>query len=221
MISWYNINIDKSDIQRPSMEGIHTTSPHYISSNPAGRTSRVNRSDTSVAETGDAVKKTAESSTSAVEKATGFTASEIAVIDKLKVRDQQVRAHEMAHLAAGGQYVTSGMSFSYQKGPDGIMYAVGGEVGIDLSSEPGNPEATISKMQVVINAALAPFDPSPQDRSVAASASKIMAGARQEIMKARTEKDEETESGETRVNGASLYSEASSPAKGQNIDISA
>lgn len=208
------------------MEKIHTISPQYIFTNSAVRVKPASRSDTSVS--GEDVNtegaangnETVRSKPSRVETATGFTASEAALIDKLKVRDQQVRTHEMAHLAAGGQYVTSGMSFSYQKGPDGIMYAVGGEVGIDLSSEP-DPEATISKMQVVINAALAPADPSPQDRSVAAAASRMMSSARQELQQMNSEDSENSKSSETRVNGSPLYTEESVQSKGSNIDISA
>ena len=60
-------------------------------------------------------------------------------VQKLKNRDREVRAHEAAHLAAAGPYATRGASFSYQKGPDGRQYAVGGEVGIDSSEVPNDP----------------------------------------------------------------------------------
>ncbi len=41
-------------------------------------------------------------------------------ISRLKARDAEVRAHEQAHQAAGGQYVTSGASYSYETGPEGL-----------------------------------------------------------------------------------------------------
>ncbi len=104
------------------------------------------------------------------------------VISQLKARDAEVKAHEMAHLSAAGGYSTGGMSFSYQKGPDGRQYAIGGEVGIDASPVAGNPEATLQKAMVIQRAALAPAEPSSQDRKVASAATQMMAQARAEIM---------------------------------------
>jgi len=123
---------------------------------------------------------------SALSKPGGASSSEVtpeerAVINDLKKTDKEVRAHEAAHVAAGGQYVTGGAQFEYQTGPDGKKYAVGGEVQIDTSSVPDDPEATIAKMQVVKRAALAPGQPSSQDRSVAAAAARIEAEARQQL----------------------------------------
>jgi len=73
---------------------------------------------------------------------------ELQELQQLKIRDSEVRAHEQAHLAAAGQYARGGASFTFQKGPDGVSYAVGGEVGIDVGREKTH-EATISKMQVI------------------------------------------------------------------------
>ena len=71
-------------------------------------------------------------------------------------------------------------AFVSNRGPDGKMYAVGGEVKIDTSRE-NDPEATIRKMQQVRRAALAPTPPSATDRSVAAQASQIEAQARTDL----------------------------------------
>lgn len=101
-------------------------------------------------------------------------------VRKLSARDQEVRAHEQAHAAVGGQYAGS-PSYEYQRGPDGRNYAVGGEVQIDVSKVSGDPEATINKMAQVRAAALAPAEPSAQDRRVAAEASKTAADARSEL----------------------------------------
>ena len=54
-------------------------------------------------------------------------------VKKLKQRDREVRAHEQAHMAAGAGIVKGGASFTFQRGPDGQMYAVGGEIKIDTS----------------------------------------------------------------------------------------
>jgi hypothetical protein len=111
---------------------------------------------------------------------------ELQKISKLQARDKEVKAHEQAHIAAGGQYVRGGAHFEYQTGPDGEKYAVGGEVSIDVSKESGDPKATITKMQVVIRAALAPANPSSQDRSVAAQATRIESEARAEAISSGT-----------------------------------
>ena len=103
----------------------------------------------------------------------------------LRNRDQEVRAHERAHLAAGGQHVRGGAQFDYQRGPDGRMYAIGGEVRIDTAPVPGDPEATLQKAEVVRRAALAPAEPSSQDISVAAQARQMAAQARVEIARER------------------------------------
>lgn len=93
-----------------------------------------------------------------------------AQLAELKATDRAVRAHEAAHLAAAGSYATSGPQYSYERGPDGQRYAVGGEVGIDTSPVRGDPEATIAKARQVEQAALAPAQPSGQDLRIAAAA---------------------------------------------------
>ena len=94
---------------------------------------------------------------------------EKAKVARLAARDREVRAHEAAHQAAGAGYAGAA-TFDYVRGPDGRQYAVGGQVQIDTSTVPGDPQATIAKMEVVRSAALAPARPSGQDRSVAAAA---------------------------------------------------
>ncbi|BBP45139.1 hypothetical protein THMIRHAS_05120 [Thiosulfatimonas sediminis] len=116
------------------------------------------------------------------------------VISQLKARDREVRVHEQAHLSAAGQYATSGASFSYQTGPDGKRYAVGGEVGIDTSPIANDPEATLQKAMVVQSAALAPAQPSTQDLRVASAAAQMMTEARAQIAEQRTEQADAPES---------------------------
>ncbi len=101
------------------------------------------------------------------------------VIRDLSSRDREVRAHEQAHASVGGQYAGA-PTYQFQRGPDGVNYAVGGEVSIDVSAA-STPEETIRKMQIVRAAALAPAEPSPQDRSVAAQASATLAQAQGEL----------------------------------------
>lgn len=130
------------------------------------------RSEQGVAE------QSADEKTSAVTAAT-LAPEQMKELQELKARDREVRAHEMAHLAAAGGLATSGATFTYQRGPDGASYAIGGEVKIDTSSG-NNPEDTIRRAQIIRAAALAPAEPSGQDRAVAAKAAQMEAEARAE-----------------------------------------
>jgi hypothetical protein len=125
------------------------------------------------------------------------------LLKELRARDAEVRAHEQAHLAAAGPYANGAPTFEFQTGPDGRQYAVGGEVSIDSSPVPGDPEATVRKAQTIKRAALAPSDPSAQDRQVAAQAAQLEAQARQQ---AKAEKAEEKEA--TTENGPSSIEES-------------
>lgn len=118
---------------------------------------------------------------SASNKDREYTEEQLAQIQDLKARDQEVRQHEAAHQAAGGALAGSA-TFSYERGPDGQLYAIGGEVSIDISTVSGDPQATIAKMRTVHAAAIAPHDPSSQDRQVAAQAMAIMIKAQQELL---------------------------------------
>ena len=110
-----------------------------------------------------------------------LTQAERQVLQELKARDREVKAHEQAHIAAGGRYVQGGANYSYRIGPDGKMYAVGGEVSIDVSPVPGDPQATIEKAEAIQRAARAPAQPSAQDAAVAAKAASMEMRARMEV----------------------------------------
>lgn len=101
-------------------------------------------------------------------------------IEVLAARDREVRAHEQAHAAAAGQHGSS-PTYSFVRGPDGVSYAVGGEVQIDTSPIPGDPEATLRKAQQLRRAANAPAEPSSQDGRVAAQAAQMELQARTEL----------------------------------------
>lgn len=115
-------------------------------------------------------------------------------VERLKERDREVRAHEQAHARAGGPYAGA-PSYEYQRGPDGRMYAVSGEVQIDTAPISGNPEATIVKMETVIRAALAPQEPSAQDSRVAAEARAAKAEAQAELREQKQEEASEAAEG--------------------------
>jgi hypothetical protein len=136
----------------------------------------------------------------------GLSESDRREVERLKTRDREVRAHEQAHVSAGGQYVQGGPRYEFTRGPDGRQYATGGEVSIDVSPEK-TPEATIQKARVVRRAALAPAEPSAQDRRIAAQASQMEANARQELRKRATEANPVQDTG---TNGVSLDDPGSS-----------
>lgn len=105
---------------------------------------------------------------------------ELATLMQLKARDREVRAHEQAHEAVGGRYAGSA-SYQYERGPDGAKYAVAGEVPISLPTGGGEPEERVQQAEQVIRAALAPAEPSAQDRAVAAKAAQLKTEAQAEL----------------------------------------
>ena len=129
-----------------------------------------------------------------------LTAEEQRRVRDLQAADRRVRTHEQAHIAVGGDLVRSGASFTYATGPDDKRYAVAGEVSIDTS--PGRtPEETIPKAQHIRETALAPADPSPQDRSVTAAATQMEGKARGELFAQRQSEAQ----GRISREGADLY----------------
>ena len=120
-----------------------------------------------------------EESPSRVGGRSDLTAEEEEEVRQLRERDREVREHEAAHVAAAGG-LAGNPTYTLVSGPDNRQYAVGGEVQID-TSEGSNPEETIDRAQRVQRSALAPAEPSPQDRSVAASAARMETTARVEL----------------------------------------
>ncbi|TWT34255.1 putative metalloprotease CJM1_0395 family protein [Blastopirellula retiformator] len=124
---------------------------------------------------------------------TELSPEETQQVQELKSRDREVRQHEQAHLAAAGGFALGGPTYTYQNGPDGQQYAIGGEVQIDTSPIEGDPEATIAKARIIRAAALAPAEPSSQDKAVAAAATQLMQSAQQELRERETNSDETEE----------------------------
>lgn len=127
-------------------------------------------------------------------------------INALAARDREVRAHERAHAAVGGQYAGA-PRYEFERGPDGVSYAISGEVSID-TSKGATPQETLQKAQTIRRAALAPAEPSPQDRRVAAQASQMEAEALREISAERQQVAQENREsaaaeGEQSANNAS------------------
>ena len=105
----------------------------------------------------------------------------LAEVAKLAARDREVRLHEAQHQAAAGAMALGGPQFTYQTGPDGKLYAVGGEVKLSFAAGQ-TPEETISRASQMRAAATAPADPSGQDLLVAAEATDLIMQARQALL---------------------------------------
>ena len=110
-----------------------------------------------------------------------LSSSQQAAVAALKVTDRKVRQHEQAHLAAAGPYAIGGPSYTFSVGPDGALYATGGEVSMDVAPDPSDPQKTIEKERTVEAAANAPANPSAQDRRVAAQAAAMEQAAERQL----------------------------------------
>lgn len=114
-------------------------------------------------------------------------------IQELKQRDSEVRRHEQAHKSTLGGYAAGGIQYDYTRGPNGVQYAVGGSVAVDLSEE-DTPEKTVRKAQTIRRSALAPAEPSSADRQVAAQASQLESAARAELRQQELEEEKRAKS---------------------------
>jgi lysozyme family protein len=86
------------------------------------------------------------------------------VLEKFKRTDAQIRSHEQVHATIGA--TTAPISYNYQQGPDGKMYAVGGSVRLDTSI-PDDPKAAAFKLDQIQKAASGPVDTSGADNTIA------------------------------------------------------
>ncbi len=100
-----------------------------------------------------------------------LTQEEELEVRRMAARDAEVRRHELAHASVGGPHIGVA-EYKYQRGPDGKLYAVGGRVSIDVAPA-ASPAATVRKMDTIIRAALAPLNPSMEDRAAAVLAWQI------------------------------------------------
>lgn len=145
-----------------------------------------------------------------------LTEGEEQFIQDLETRDAEVKAHEAAHQAAGGG-MTGAASYTYQQGPDGKMYAIGGEVPITIPSG-STPEESIKNARQAIAAAMAVNDPSPADYAVASSARMMEMQAQQQK---RQEMQEEMQGREAYSTDSSQTDSSSKDENYSKLDISA
>jgi len=108
--------------------------------------------------------------------------AEQAELSSLKARDNKVRQHVQAHFGAGAGLNISSPALVYQRGADGVNYAVGGDVRISTATG-GKPEDRLAHAEMIMAAALAPADPSAADRSAASSAQHMAQQARADLLR--------------------------------------
>ena len=137
------------------------------------------------------------------------------IVSELQAADTNVRAHEAAHMAAGGG-LTSPASYTYERGPDNKMYAVAGEVGIS-TGEGNTPQESLNKAQTIRRAALAPADPSPQDLKVAAQAASMEMSARAQIMQEKMAQNSQNTNNSNETSGDAVNSVGNS-AENSNVN---
>jgi hypothetical protein len=130
------------------------------------------------------------------------------LVKDLATRDAEVKVHEAAHQAAGGG-MTGVASYSYQQGPDGKMYAIGGEVSISMKAS-SNPEETFRNAKQLIASAMAAGSPSPQDFAVVSSARVMEMKAMQQQARKGQEEIIGRESYKNEANKSNFKNESSS-----------
>lgn len=110
-------------------------------------------------------------------------ADDQALLQRLQDRDAKVRAHELAHVMAAGGQAQGLPQYTYQTGPDGRSYAVGGAVNISISSS-GDAEGDARQAETARRAALATGETSTRDALTANQAGDMAARARQRALDA-------------------------------------
>jgi hypothetical protein len=156
--------------------GVRQTAPAAAEEPAAGNAS----SATEPASAATSAKAAEKAVDKASARSTGeLDPAELAKLRELQAIDRKVHAHESAHAAVAGN-LGGAKSFSYVTGPDGVRYAVAGEVDISFG-ESSNPSVTLENAARVRAAALAPADPSSQDLRVAARAQQLILQAQLEL----------------------------------------
>lgn len=214
---WYSIGVKRAEpLNQPNLDG--TVANPTTPLNETKKTSELSK--TSSTEETEETSEESQSPLAVLYGESELSDEELAQIAELRRIDSEVRQHEQAHMAAGGSLITGGANFELVRGPDGVLYAVGGDVSINVSA--GNtPEETIQRAQQIRRAALAPANPSAADRSVAAAASRMEMEARMELQQQQTLKQAEPEQTSSQQNTIAIgsYNAISQPDTANLLNI--
>jgi hypothetical protein len=125
-------------------------------------------------------------------------ASDSRKIDDLKRQERDIHAHEEAHYrSSGGKAFTP--QYVYEVGPDGNKYAVKGTTKIILE-EGKTSEETIKNARTARTAAMAPANPSDQDRKVILETVRMEQKARKKILESKKRQTKESSDNVSRIN---------------------
>jgi hypothetical protein len=102
--------------------------------------------------------------TGAKSDASGRYRQDTVDIQKLNQQGTEIGRYERSHLAVAGMVTRGGPSHEYRLGSDGRVYALGGEVSLDINTGAGNSQKTLAKMEQVRRAALTPVNLSSADQ---------------------------------------------------------
>jgi hypothetical protein len=91
----------------------------------------------------------------------GLSPEDDDMLRRLRARDQEVRNHELAHAASLGRF-KGVVNYSYQLGPDGKLYAIGGSTEVAAGATTSKADAR-ARAEAVRRAAGAVADPSNAD----------------------------------------------------------
>lgn len=112
-----------------------------------------------------------------------------ALLEKLQARDAKVRNHEAAHVMAAGGQAQGLPTYTYQTGPDGRRYAIGGSVNISVMRT-GDEEANVRRANKAYRAAMATGEPSVRDMQTAHKAAAISAQEKQRALESYAWQDQ-------------------------------
>ncbi len=105
----------------------------------------------------------------AADNPNGKSEEENRALQKLKNRDQEVRQHEAQHSRNLETIPIGGPQYTYTIGPDGKVYATGGQV-IVATGTSSDPETALRKARALKSTALSTGEPSSTDMAAAVSA---------------------------------------------------
>jgi hypothetical protein len=105
---------------------------------------------------------------------------ERAVVDRLRQRDAQVKQEEKAHAAVAGD-LAGPISYIYQRGPDGQLYAVGGSVPIQAQTVSGDPDEAARIGARLAAAGQAATNPSGADLAAVRAGYRLQGSAEQDL----------------------------------------
>lgn len=178
MFSIYDGREGKELIQPPPVPHISTFDPRILDE-VQSRAEHEQRARRMQVEIDTIVRAEAEAkSRGAAVNGNGHTAREEAVIRELERIDRDVREHEMQHYYAGQPFATFPEYFQVTA-PNGRPYAISGITRMDASEIAGDRDATILKLETLLRAALAPPEPSEEDKRIAAALEQLIAILRQ------------------------------------------